>query len=308
MDVGDLDPKMVAETHQAAGGDSKTGGAYVSALPDRSAVFIQGTEEQITEAKEALEAMKGEPAPGIGKSARFRTVTLESGNAVLLAEELARVLGQWRKNPVEVVAPEKFKSPKKKPESEKLKKPPKSETETRLRKLPGKPGDLKAVSYQDSGLVDPREKKDAKGAKDTRPGTKEKPIRIFASGNRLLIASDDAEALALVQQLIRLYTTQPGKGAFQVLKLNHGDATEAAKALDEAFNGSKQQNNQPQQPFNPWASYFARFGRQGAQPPANPEENKIRVVAYPATNSLLVRATALDMLAIKDLLAKALDN
>src|SRR5262249_14693014 len=151
-----------------------------------------------------------------------------------------------------------------------------------------------------------------KDGKDA-PGNKDKPVRIFASGNRILIASDDPQALELAQQIVNLYTRSPGKGDFQVIKLNNANAVEAAKALDEAFNGTTQNNQQTNRGGGSrfggggFGGFFDRFGGQGATTPTNPESNRIRVVAYPATNSLLVRATPLDMLSIRSLLAKALD-
>src|SRR5262249_39051612 len=54
--------------------------------------------------------------------------------------------------------------------------------------------------------------------------------------------------------------------------------------------------------------FFGRFGGQNAAPPANPQPARIRVVADPGTNSLLVRASPLDMLTIRRLLEKAIDN
>jgi type II secretory pathway component GspD/PulD (secretin) len=48
------------------------------------------------------------------------------------------------------------------------------------------------------------------------------------------------------------------------------------------------------------------FG-QAAQAPAGARENRIRVVAHPETNSLLVKASPLDMLKIHDLLDKYID-
>src|SRR5262249_12532037 len=50
------------------------------------------------------------------------------------------------------------------------------------------------------------------------------------------------------------------------------------------------------------------FGGQGARPPANPQTDRITVVADPATNTLLVRASALDLITIKGLLEKAIDS
>jgi type II secretion system protein D len=123
----------------------------------------------------------------------------------------------------------------------------------------------------------------------------------MAVGNRLVITSNDPEALAFVREVVRVLTAQGSKSDFEVIKLKNAGAAEAAKVLDEAFNGPKQ----PAQNLNP---FFGRFGMQGATPPANPTENRVRVVADPTSNSLIVWASPLDMLKIRQLLDKAIDS
>src|SRR5215203_1728250 len=60
--------------------------------------------------------------------------------------------------------------------------------------------------------------------------------------------------------------------------------------------------------FNPLAMMMGGGGGGGGAPAVgDPEANRIRVVAYPATNSILVRATPLDMLMIRKLMADAID-
>ena len=65
------------------------------------------------------------------------------------------------------------------------------------------------------------------------------------------------------------------RGDVEIIKLKTARATDAARILDKAFNGTKK--NQQQQ------------------------KNRIRVVADPSTNSLLVEASRLDMLSIRDM-------
>src|SRR5262249_1800602 len=93
-----------------------------------------------------------------------------------------------------------------------------------------------------------------------------------------------------------------GEGDFEVIKLKNANATDAARVLDEAFNGTK-----PATPQN-GLGFFSQFGGRGAVPPPNPSANRIRVVADGSTNSLLVRASPLDMLTIRRLLEKAIDT
>ena len=307
LSTGDVDPVEMVKTITGMLGDTKAGAAYVEAVTERNAIIVRGTEEQIDEVKAIIKARTGETG---GAGSRTRIITLEGGNATLLAEELARVMSKLRKNPIDIVSPDrqekKADKPKEKGDVERLKAPPRSDPKGDVM-APRSGGKVETVSFREDegGLVDPRETK--KPIKDDRKGSADKPVRIFASGNRLLIASDDPEALALMGQLVNIYTKSPGKGDFTVLKLQNANATEAAKALDEAFNGPKQAA-----PAgggggrgNPFGAMFG--GPAAAAAPANPEANRIRVVAYPATNSLLVRATPLDMLAIKDLLFNALD-
>jgi type II secretory pathway component GspD/PulD (secretin) len=172
---------------------------------------------------------------------------------------------------------------------------------------------LSPVAFR-GGLVDPRK---PEPKKDTRPGDKDKPVQIFARGNQILIATDDQEALALIQQLINIYIRNPGPGDYEIIKLGSANAIDAAQALDEVFNGKpaplaggRGGGGGPgggRGGGGPGA-FFAQFGAPQAAPPPAPTENRIRVVAYPPTNSLLVRATPLDMISIRNLLAKALDT
>src|SRR5439155_183072 len=77
-------------------------------------------------------------------------------------------------------------------------------------------------------------------------------------------------------------------------------AVDVAKILDEAFNGVKA-TTQPQLPFsgNP---FFNQFRGQAVAPPPTPSTTAVRVVADPTTNSLLVKASPLDMLRVRRLL------
>jgi type II secretory pathway component GspD/PulD (secretin) len=145
-----------------------------------------------------------------------------------------------------------------------------------------------------------------------KPGSKDKPVNITAFGNRLIVTSDDPEALALTQQLVRLLTqTQEGVGDFEVIRLKYADATEAARVLDEAFNGKQQ----PQQRSGGFGSSGGGFGGRssrgggGAPTQSNQaQQQRVRVVADPNTNSLLVWANLLDLLTIRNLLEKAIDT
>lgn len=104
------------------------------------------------------------------------------------------------------------------------------------------------------------------------------PVRFFATGGRLVVASDDPQALLLVLQLVKLYT-DPLAGDLKVVRLRHGSAASMAPVLDQLFNG-----------------------RAGSTKP-----ERLRVVADPGSNTLLVKATPLDLLVIEKLIAQTLD-
>src|SRR5207253_688148 len=59
---------------------------------------------------------------------------------------------------------------------------------------------------------------------------------------KLIVMSDDPEALVLLQELVRLMTSNAGgEGDFVFIRLKNSGAVETARILDEAFNGPKQQ-------------------------------------------------------------------
>src|SRR5207302_1718075 len=139
-----------------------------------------------------------------------------------------------------------------------------------------------------------------KTAGEEKPGQKNAPINITVMGNKLVVTSDDPEALDLVQDLVRIITHAPeGKGDFEIIKLKNASAVETAKILDEAFNGVKP-TTQPL-PFggNP---FFNQFRGPAVAAPPTPSANPVRIVADPTTNSLLVKASPLDLLRIRRLL------
>ena len=138
------------------------------------------------------------------------------------------------------------------------------------------------------------------GVPTPKPGNANAPVRIVVSGDRLVVTSDDPEALALVQQLVRALTADNAAADFTVIRLKNARAADAAKILDELYNGPTQQPNLP-----PAAFGFLRPG--STAPAAGQRPTRIRVVADSGSNSLLVRARPLDLLGIQHLLASAID-
>jgi type II secretory pathway component GspD/PulD (secretin) len=151
-----------------------------------------------------------------------------------------------------------------------------------------------------------------------KQGKQGAPVTITAFGNKLIVTSEDPEALALVQTLVRTLTQSAGESEnLEVIHLQYASATDAAKILDEVFNGAK-----PTVPVNfgrggfGGRGGFTGFGGRGGSPPgmaaagaaaASGRTERVRVVADPATNSLLVKASPLDMLTIRSLVEKSID-
>jgi type II secretion system protein D len=308
-----LDAEKLAETlRNCFPGDAKVGGPFIEADTLNNAIRVRGTTAQVAEVKSAIEAFGegkiGEGGGGIGQDLgpNTRVITIDKGSAALIAETLQRLFKDLKKNPVNVVTPRGVdENGGKKPEP--LKEKPREDDKPKDKdKASGAAsGPVKRtvlIARADDPLDDPQADKQPK--KDGKQGA---PVNIIAIGNRLIIKSDDPQALALAQQMVRLLLESSKSGAgMEVIPLKNADAREAAKVLDEAFNGPKD-NTQQQNPFAR-GGFFARFGGFGAQAPT-PKPDSIRVVADPGSNSLIiVKASPIDMLQIRSLLEKAIDK
>ena len=101
-------------------------------------------------------------------------------------------------------------------------------------------------------------------------------------------------ATKMAQDLIQFYLRGGNDADFEVIPLKNANAVDAAKILDEAFNGKQQQNQRGNQNQQNLAALFGRGGGGGGggvlpQAPETRTET-VRIVADPATNSLLVKA------------------
>jgi general secretion pathway protein D len=343
--VGGNDAEKIAETLTSMFGDPEDGAPVINADTDSNSVVVHGTEDQLVAVQRAVDVIIGVP-PGTGvMGGNMRVLTIKNGDAGVLAEALKKMLGEMVDNPVEVevVRPGsgalKPPTPRPTPPPERPTPPPERPERPRRplndARLPGGLKVYPVVAYEEEPPPMPGAKEDEKGPKpgdkkEVKPAPmpkaptpgdkkepmpaapkqeKKKPVRIVATGNQILVVSDDPKALALVQAMVRLMTKTPeGEGGFEVIKLKYANATEAAKALDEVFNG-KSATNSNNRGGGGAASFFNRFSRGGATTqPTTPTPGRVRVVAYPPNNSLLVKASPLDMLTIRDLLANAIDN
>ncbi len=269
IDVGSVEPTKAATTLQNMFGDAKSGGPYIEAVPDQNGVLVRGSTDQVSQIRAIIDVMNGRgPAAGTGTAPSFdsghtRVITLESGSGTAVADELQRLMRQMRANPIQVITPGGGReAPSDKAPSD-LKKKPQSPPD--MPKAPDarrkSAGDIiPVVQRPDDGLVDPQEKKEAKP--EDKPGKADMPVVIAASGNRIVITSQDADALAMASQLVRLMTqTTAGEGDFEVIHLKTASAAEAAKLLDSAFNEAKPAAAQ-QQGFG---GFLRRFGGRRAR-------------------------------------------
>jgi len=339
--LNELDAAATAKTLQGLFGDTENGPPFIEADATKNAIAVRGTSDQLVEVKAALKAIgeggsllpgtmriitarnailiKGTPGQlaevkaalkvigegGPLQTRTLRVIILDTGSAATVAEAVQRLLPHMRKNPVKVVDPVGGA------ERSALERP----TEKSHDHGSSREGNGEGQQVL-SQLADPQANKNpAKKSPDDRPGRVDQPVTITPFGNRLIVTGDDPEALTLVQELVHLLTqTQAGEGDFQVIRLKNANATQTAQALDELFNGAKdksaQQNvNRLGVPFGVGVGPFAAspIGAGGAAPVAQPRKERIRVVADPGTNSLLVKASPIDLLTIRSLLGKAID-
>src|SRR5205823_12206826 len=149
------------------------------------------------------------------------------------------------------------------------------------------------------------------------PAPAQKPVTITAVGNKIIINTEDQETLQFATEIVRLLTRSEGDGDFEVIPLQNANATDAARIIDEAFNG-RQQRAPQQNPFGPGGGRGGFPGGGGFNPlammmqaagagAASGTDSKVRVVADPGSNSLLVKASPLDLLTLKRLLKDAID-
>jgi len=241
-----VDADKVAETVRASLRDLKAGAPFIEALPQRNALLIRGSAEQVREAREIIHLVVGDSET----AGNLRIITLDKANASVMADAVRELLAQMRSNPVKVI-------------------------------VPAKPG----------GEPPAKQEPAAKGAKPAKGGA---PITITAFGNRLIVTTDDPQAMALVVELTRLLQAPAGEGDFEVIRLKHAQAANIAQVLDDVFNGSR-----PAKGGLGGGSMGPGTGLARAE--------RVRVVAEPITNTLLINASPLDVITIRNLLSKALD-
>src|SRR5262249_41589518 len=117
------------------------------------------------------------------------------------------------------------------------------------------------------------------------PDKDDKPITIVVAGNKLIISSQDTEALDILTQLYRVITTDGTKAneaLRKVIPLKYVAAEDAAREISEIFNGpqQQQQGGGGRGGFGGGLNPLALLGLGGGgQGQAAPAPGRVRVVA-----------------------------
>lgn len=118
--------------------------------------------------------------------------------------------------------------------------------------------------------------------------------------NSLIIVSTERAYLRVLELIKRLDTPQTGEGEIHVLPLQHADATELVKTLNDIVGGAGSSAGGP----------TPAGGRRGAQQSATPDassgifEGGIKVSADKATNSIVVTSSRRDYAALRSVIDK----
>jgi type II secretion system protein D len=313
---------------------------------NRNVLIVSGTPQQMTMVKNLARSLGAPGAAANGGGAGVvvpagpvRYIPLTKSTPGEVIETLMYLWQNLRANPIEYVTQSQLTErlnapvrpqPPSEPPAEKPKPremPPAREDQSKaggrellLAQGGGQPPDKQGTPSASPGgggqLTDPANRQ----AQPRRnlPGRPDKPVFLAPGrGKVLLVASDDPDALVLIQELIDYLMKDDLPGEFRVIPVTNANATDVARLIDEAYNGPRQRGGQGG--FNPLqmlmrggmgggggpfggADFFGG-GRGGGggdrQAPAGPggtsTTTRISVVADPRTNSLLVRAPTLEL-------------
>lgn len=325
LEPGDASAKLIAMFPLSTAGGPTITPVKEGATPG---LLIKGTPAHITEAKDVLKKL-GESIDGTGatgnifNSPNTRAISLGAGaNASVMAELLGKAMEGTGKRVI-INDPN---APPKKPifpgatpgaMPKDFTPPPGGFAPPPSTAPPKLPDPVKPPTYDVRQELPGRDTimLRAGGGQITDPTVNDKPITITVSGGRLILQSDDPKALDTAAALLRIALsdlTKVDETLMKVVPLKYISAEDAARELTEIFNGPQQQNQQQRGGFggggglNPLA--LLGLGGGGAAP-ANPQANRIRVVAEKASNSLIiVKATPLDALLIERLLSSVIDG
>lgn len=283
---------------------------YLELDLNNNRLIVRGDAAQVQEVRNLVRKLGGLGASGDGSpgSTSARTISLEGLKTTpsTIIENLSFLWSDLRANPIVVLTQsqllQKLEQGKKAPAT-----PPAEVKPSDQVKPDGQTGKdgvrFKLAAYQGSTppqLADPRNERDGRQL----PGRADQPIYIapLSRGNGLMIASDDAESLALVEELIR-YLTQATEGEYAIIAIKHAQAKDVAATIDELYNGKRQQNPMMGMMMGPFGG--GRGGGDSVLPSSGPS---VRVVADSRTNSILVKAPKMELATIRRLVANDLDR
>jgi general secretion pathway protein D len=127
-----------------------------------------------------------------------------------------------------------------------------------------------------------------KGAAGGAPaaGTEVHPTKVIADerSNSVVIVATEPVYLSILDLIRRLDVPQSGEGELHVLALQHADATELTKTLNDIITGAAQAG----------APAAGGAGSKGGAPPSGIFEGRIKVSADKATNSIVVTSSKRD--------------
>ncbi len=269
----------------------KPAAMYIGLDADANAVVVRATESQVAEIQDILQKLGETPTATAGN---YRILPAGRKDTAAAVKEIERLMKENRNIPVIIRFPEV----------------PKTSAPSNNNGLNKKGGPrFDAMEAQDAPSAkftgaQPLEQQDktTPAESNTNPLPQSKPVTISVVGDKIYITSDDPDALEYATSIARtVIGGGGGSGEFEIIRLKRASAVDTAKMLDEFFNGPRQPAGQ-----NPLLQMLGQGGGRGmAMGPAaqvTPAKNKVRVIADPATNALLVRANSSDRRIIHDIL------
>jgi type II secretion system protein D len=320
---GQAEAKDVADKLTLMLGDPAKGAPYVIADTGVNAILVKGSPQQLIDVKKMIKEYWPDAQNTDGTTAgNMRVITLDptKGSSATLANAIAEMFRKMRpETKIDVIRPIDldFNSQPKKQEEKK------KEEEKKKPPLDGRNQEVEK-HYTAAQILDAQKEK-------APPAKQGPPVTITAYGGKIIISGGSPDDQALLAELIRLFVTTPAGDDFVVIKLKHVSAVATAAVLDAAFNGPKDEKGGGGGfggkgggfggkgggfggdrfgggGMDGMAQFFQAMGGGGGQLPKTTRQDRIRVVADPATNQLLIKASPLDILTIRELLGKALDT
>ncbi|MBY0586662.1 hypothetical protein K2X85_05765 [bacterium] len=251
-------------------GTSRTDQPSFETTNDPPRLIVRGSGRQLDEVRSMLGRLEGNPAQSIDEPSKAgpsdrpveRVIRLNNADADATIESLRKAWPMLRQNKLIVISRQ---GPLQgvKPDTMTLE----QENAPGQKKEPAEPA--------------PVEEQPPVAPKDL-PGDPEMVVHVVVGNDRLTASSRDVEALDLLQSLADAWTApfDPDRSASRVFYIEYGDADQIAKAIDEAFNGKARSDGQRQR-FRP---------------------ERVRVVSEPSAHAMIVRASAVDLVNVKQLI------